>query len=199
MSNLPTRTSRGHLRRKSNGDVSARKQMLHNEDYALVDVSGSMGERAFSGKSKMDCVREAMAPLDGRVQVIAFSDITYEASCTNIPGPFFGTNLSKAMDLVDTLEPLHVLVVSDGYPIAPDYCIAKAAEAVNRDADKAYVIDVLYIGPMDDQRGIEFMKKLAEAGHGRYCAFDIANSSPKMLETKVSSMLSLPAPETITL
>lgn len=172
------------------------EQKLHNMDWICADTSGSMASPAFEGKKRIECLREAVTPFAGRVQVIAFPGGTWSysfCSADEIPNAVGGTPMTEAFNKLLELEPLHILVVSDGQPDRK----STALEAAGKLAEQC-VIDVLYIGP-EDPDAITFMQELARMGHGRYSKFDLNNQSPLLLGNKVAEMLALPAPGTIEL
>ncbi len=177
---------------KQQHDLTIRRGKVtpKNADLILVDRSGSMGSPAIGGKSRINCVREALAPFKGRAHVLAFDDSVEEVDCDNIPKPRGTTLLGKALEFTISLEPLHVLVMCDGYPTDEVF------GAAGRLAQQC-IIDALYIGPPSDERAINFMRQLAEVGHGRFSLFDLTEKSPLLLSQGVESMLALPDPASV--
>jgi hypothetical protein len=169
--------------------VATRYKIPPNSDIMVADCSGSMYDIAFEGKTRYDCLKTAIQPFKGRVQVLAFNDYCTECAVDTIPHPSGGTRLSDALAKVATLEPLHVLVVSDGEPDSKERALTQA-DVIAPQA----IIDVLYIGPPENERAIEFMKELARHGHGRYQAFDTKAFSPELLESGANRLLALPTP-----
>lgn len=164
-----------------------------NADLVLADISSSMNESAQDGMSRYKCLCKAMEPFVGRANVIAFNNDVYEVPADKIPPPYGYTAMHLALYRAVQLDPLHVLVISDGHPDSRD----QAKTAATLLAEKC-IIDALYIGPANECNE-EFMRELARIGRGRFSKFDLTKQTAKMLEDKVSSMLSLPAPKTVTL
>lgn len=168
---------------------------VKNCDLILADVSGSMLSTAQNGQSKLDCLRTALAAQRG-IALVAFSNrVTECGSADDILGlSHGGTNLNLALSHALTLEPMHVLVVSDGEPSAPDACLAKA-QLLAADC----IIDALFIGRDSDIRGIAFMQSLAEIGRGRFMKYDLEHADPKLLGQRIAGLLAGPSEETIEL
>lgn len=166
-----------------------------NSDLILADISGSMaGRSSMANLSCWSCLKQALQAQGERAAVLAFETFVHETTADNLPPPTGGTNLTGALEHAMALEPLHVLVISDGEPNNPE----TALEAASRLANDC-IIDVLYIGPNNEQAK-QFMRSLAEVGRGRYMEFDLtAEKSPLELTSKVSSLLALPGPGTIEL
>jgi Mg-chelatase subunit ChlD len=85
---------------------------------------------------------------------------------------------------------LHVLVISDGAPNSQNQAFDSAKVLAAE-----CIIDVLFVGSANDERCIEFMKKLAEIGRGRYQSLDLSGATALMLGSKVNDMLALPSPK----
>ena len=181
------------FKQKQELTIKRGKTTPKNADLILVDRSGSMGSTAIGGKSRINCVREALAPFKGRAHVLAFDDSIEEVDCDNIPNPRGVTLLGKAIEFAIPLEPLHVLVMCDGYPTENNDSVLEKASRLAQQC----IIDALYIGPPSDIGAIEFMKQLATVGHGRFSMFDLSIKSPLLLSQGVESMLALPDPSTI--
>src|SRR5215472_6331446 len=162
---------------------SSDKVTPHNADLIVADISGSMSSEAFDGRSKYSCLVEALKPLKGRAHAIAFSSTVVEVDTDALPAPWGGTDLTSALERAIQLEPLGVLVVSDG---APDN-EASALEVAERLAKDA-PINVLYIGP-DSPTCKAFMRRLAEIGGGQYDEYDLAVKSPLLLGEAVKRLL----------
>lgn len=184
---------------KQRRELEAREQQLasqkrpHNCDWVVADISLSMNWAAFEDKRRITCLRDALRPLAGRVQVLAFNNTTQFVQADEIPDAGGGTDLAGALRTMHELEPLHILVVSDGEPNNKPDALTEATKLSDQ-----CVIDVLYIGPQETAAE-EFMQALARAGRGRYSKFDINKQSPLLLGNKVSDMLALPAPTTVVL
>lgn len=166
----------------------------HNCDVVIADLSSSMGCTAFDGKSRHECLQEAMTPFKGRVQVLAFNSSVWEVDADALPSPSGSTNLAEALDVARSIEPVHVLVISDGEPNSEQHAFDAAEKLA-----EICTIDAMYIGP-DSGKAVAFMKKLAEEiGRGRFIDFRIDQQSPLLLEQKIDSLLALPAPGSIQL
>jgi hypothetical protein len=188
------------------------EQQLHNWDWIAADCSGSMASPAFEGKSRINCLREAVKPYAGRVQVLAFgtlgpNELSF-VQADEIPNACAGTPMSAAIKKLAELEPLHILIVSDGQPTDSVYDEQEPASRILDSKSSALhwakkladqcVIDVMYIGP-ENADAQNFMQELARTGRGRYVRFDMNVQSPLMLSTTVGKMLALPAPGAIEL
>jgi von Willebrand factor type A domain len=182
--------------RRKRQDVAARQatsKTPKNADLILADISSSMSESAMGGMSRYECLCAALAPFVGRANVIAFNDSIAEVPADNLPRPFGWTAMHLAIKRAAELEPLHVLVISDGHPDSRSSALDEATKLAEQ-----CIIDALYIGPANEMNE-QFMRDLARIGRGRYSAFDLSKQTAAMLESKVSSMLSLPAPKTVEL
>jgi hypothetical protein len=160
----------------------------------IADFSGSMAYPAFEGKSRHQCLQEALTPYKGRVQVLAFSTNVWEVDADNLPQPDQYTAMHKALDTAIMLEPVHVLLISDGVPDS----VPAALDSARRLAERC-IIDTLYIGPENEVAAIETMKDIARIGRGRFKDFRIDKNSPALLESKIDQLLALPNPGSIQL
>lgn len=174
---------------------SRRDKIEKNSDLILADISGSMaGCSSIANLSCWDCLKQALQAQGERAAVLAFETLVYETTADDLPQPTGATNLTGALEHATALEPLHVLVISDGEPNDPKTALTAACQLAND-----CIIDVLYIGP-NNEKAKQFMRSLAEVGRGRYMEFDLtAEKSPLELTSKVSSLLALPGPGTIEL
>lgn len=192
------RNNRNALARRSQEIATIGKRRVdgntqHNCDVVIADLSSSMSCQAFDGKSRHECLQEAMTPFKGRVQVLAFNSSVWEVDADALPPPSGSTNLAEALDVARSIEPVHVLVISDGEPNSASQALA-SAENLAKDC----TIDTMYIGP-DRGAAVAFMKELAAIGRGRFIDFRIDQQSPLLLEQKIDSLLALPAPGSIQL
>ena len=169
------------------------RETLHEQDMVIADLSGSMASRAFDNRSRYQCLQEALAPFKGRVQVLAFNSHVWEVDADSLPSPDNFTAMHKALDTAIILEPIHVLLISDGLPDSREHAFDSARTLANQ-----CIIDVMYIGP-EDSNAESFMRQLADIGRGRYFNFKIDKQSPALLEAKIDSLLALPAPGSIQL
>lgn len=170
------------------------RETPHNCDMVIADLSGSMAERAFEGKSRYQCLQEALKPFKGRVQVLAFNSRVWEVDADALPTPDMYTAMHKALDTAIQLEPIHVLLISDGIPDSKPSAIDSATQLANN-----CIIDTMYIGPQDETAAIETMKEIAHIGRGRFFNFQIDQQSPALLEAKIDQLLALPSPGSIEL
>jgi len=171
----------------------------------VADVSGSMGMNdCQEGKRRIDILREALAPMEGRAYVIEFGIYGRRADhngfpstrCTtpaSISEPSGGTPMDQGLARAAGLEPETVLLMSDGR--ADDPWRAKDAAKL---LAKECIIDTLFIGPSDPV-GEQLLREIAEIGRGSFDVFDITKTTSLLLESKVESMLALPAPKIIEL
>lgn len=168
-----------------------KKKTPKNAELILADISSSMGIRLLENKTRFDLLCLALKPLAKSAHVLAFHDRVFEVDADNLPPPDHSTALHLALDKATQLEPLHVLVISDGEPDNE----SKAIESAKYLAEQC-IIDVLYIGPATGNRTeqcIAFMKELATIGRGRYQSLDLDNpSGTLLLGSKVNSLLALP-------
>ena len=102
-----------------------------------------------------------------------------------LPAPEGGTDLTGALELASQAWPSEVLVISDGLP-ADEAGALKAAELIPG------TISVLFVGSDDDQRGLEFLRRLAAVGGGIFARKDL--SKHMEIGTELREMLALPPP-----
>lgn len=160
------------------------KKTPKNAELILADLSSSMYGQPYQ------ILSQALKPLAQSAHVIAFNDSIFEVNADNLPRPDGTTALHLALDKAATLEPLHVLVISDGAPNSQNQAFDSAKVLAAE-----CIIDVLFVGSANDERCIEFMKKLAEIGRGRYQSLDLSGATALMLGSKVNDMLALPSPK----
>jgi hypothetical protein len=196
MSNITKRNT--SLAKRDTGDVTEKQRKVtsltpKNQDMVIADLSGSMSYTAFEGKSRYDCLQEALAPYLGRVQVLAFNNYVREVDADSLPQPAGFTAMDKAFKVATYLEPLKVLLISDGCPDNKGRAIDEATTLA-----KDRTIDVMYIGPRNEVAE-KFMQQIADIGGGRYFNFEIDKNSPALLESKIGTLLALPSPGSIEL
>lgn len=166
------------------------KQTPHNAEMVIADISSSMSLKTVEGPRRIECLRKALEPLKGQVHILAFCNDVIECDPDVIPEPYGGTMLEKALDHALSLEPTHVLVISDGEPNHQDWAIAAGKRLAKR-----CIIDTLFVGQSTNLAAKDFMRELAEIGQGNYTEFDLNVEQPGLLGSTVESLLSLPAPE----
>jgi Mg-chelatase subunit ChlD len=128
----------------------------------LLDRSGSMAERTSEPKTRIEALRECVSTLEkdgARFRKFWFDDECQEVQ-SEIPAPRGGTDLTKAIETIQKLNPRHVIVVSDGFPNDRDSALQSAKKLFCK-------IDTFYIGPLSSYEAIDFMRKLATDHGGR--------------------------------
>lgn len=145
----------------------------------LADVSSSMSEMA-GERTKSQVLRDALAEHHA-ARIVAFASSANVVDVASLPAPCGGTALHLGLDLAATLRPARTLVISDGRPDDEEKAF-RAADSLPG------VIDVLYVGPADDTRAIQFMQRLARAGAGRCESHDIKRA-PMALAPAVRALL----------
>jgi len=140
----------------------------------IVDTSGSMGTHdSRGGRARYDVALDELAKLQatqrGRWAVLAFSSETIF-----VPGgqpPFLGggTDLAGALRFAQIADGTGVtfFIVSDGEPDDENEALRVAATYQD-------TIHVIFVGPEDDPRGREFLRKLAAKAGGQTLTADRA-------------------------
>lgn len=149
----------------------------------IADHSGSMQSPAWGGQRKIDLLRMAVDQVmsEASCRLLVFSALVQESR--TVPEPASSTALHLALTHAAALRPRHSLVISDGQPDSEELALA-AAETMTG------VIDVLYIGPDGDKAAMDFMRRLARVGSGRYTAQDISRpAGPPALERTMRQLL----------
>lgn len=164
------------------GDVGRIQLRLNSGgvgQVVLADVSSSMSEMA-GERTKSQVLRDALVE-HRAARIVAFASSASVVDVASLPAPYGGTALHLGLDLAATLRPARTLVISDGRPDDEEqaFCAADSLPGV---------IDVLYVGPADDTRAIQFMQRLARAGAGRCEAHDIKRA-PMALAPAVRALL----------
>lgn len=125
----------------------------------LLDLSGSMVERVGSS-SKIEILRRAIAPIQQGYRIFGFGSTVDEIK-GEIPFPSGGTAMHLAFEVVAPIKPVQTLVVSDGIPDDRHQALI-SAKALSG------IISTLFIGEDSDHEAIEFMRKLARLGCGKF-------------------------------
>jgi hypothetical protein len=152
------------------GKVAVHQQKIDRrkgETIILADISISMASAAWGDKRKIDVLREAVTAVRSRIssRLIVFSKDAREEN--EIPEPEANTDLVAGLQAAKEHDPGSTLVISDGYPDNGEDSLQIARQFRG-------IIDVLYVGPEDDTKAIEFMRKLAESGGGNFNENDIS-------------------------
>lgn len=163
---------------------SIAETFLSADAIVLVDVSGSMdapGSR--DGQSRYTVACQELAKLQermpGKLAVVAFSDSPMFVPW-GVP-PFLGmdTNLTAALQFVKPADgTVRFIVISDGYPNDPEGALSIARGFQSQ-------IDCIFVGPEDDQRGRQFLERLAQVGKGKF----VLDLNVNQLAEKVETLL----------
>lgn len=151
----------------------------------LADVSGSMESTAWGGRTKHAVLREAinLTMQRERHELIAFAGAPQLlASANDLPAPGGSTALHLALQSAIARDPGRILVVSDGEPDNEQAALTVASTF-------AGVVDVLYIGPDANAAAMAFLRRLAQAGHGRFHGTDIARAGQPALSHTMQQLL----------
>lgn len=162
--------------------ISLAESFLSADWIVLIDVSGSMAAHdSRGGQQRYQVACQELARLQrdlpGRIAVVAFSH-----SVQFVPGgqpPFLSgsTDLAAALRFVQVADgTVRFVVISDGYPNEPERALALAATFKS-------TIDVVYVGPEFDRRGLEFLEMLAKAAGGKFVKADRAAQLADKVET----------------
>lgn len=161
-------------------------------EIILADISLSMaspvaGYQDGKGQRRIDAVNSAISSYGDHIQTIAFSShVELHVGPVELT-PSASTDMDLALKEAIKWEPNYLLVLSDGAVDDPGETL-KTAKTL---AELA-IIDTLYIGP-EEPGPIEFMKKLAELGHGRFRRYDMTKPQTLQLETVIKGLLPPPA------
>jgi hypothetical protein len=165
-------------------------EIAKNGDLVVADVSGSMlEESALPGKTKLDCLRDALRAQQAQPRLLAFSGVSWECRGMEelVSKAGGSTNLAGALQHAERLKPIHLLVISDGTPDSEDLALKVAERIAN-----GCIIDALFIGPETDRSGIDFMRRLAAVGRGRLVKYDIGREDPLLLKNEIAGLLGDP-------
>jgi Mg-chelatase subunit ChlD len=150
----------------------------------MCDISGSMRG------NKIDRLKRELLklwPEIGKAKLMAFSNRPewVDGGPNALPPVGGNTDLAAALTLAAHVWPSEVIVISDGLP-QDEQAALDAAQALPG------TISVLFIGDEQDQRGADFMRRLALVGGGLFAHKDLAKSMS--IEGSLRGMLALPAP-----
>ena len=119
------------------------------------------------GRRRIDVAREELAKLQaehpGKLALVCFSSHAQVMPGGVPPEPDGTTNLVDGLVLARKWDGLGItfVVVSDGEPNSEDAALAEAKQFTSR-------IDTVYVGPPDDRRGANFLRRLAAAAGGQH-------------------------------
>lgn len=167
---------------------TARYEQRHNASgpvLIICDTSKSMEEPAGGGRRRIDHLKDALQCVwNPKQRLMAYSaTAVWLDGPEQLPEPFGGTALDLALIAAAGLSPSATLVISDGEPNNEETAFA-AAHALTG------VINTIYCGPETNQPAIDFMRRLARSGCGRY--YQHRWSSQIALAPAIAKML--PAP-----
>jgi len=155
----------------------------------LADVSGSMEETAWGGRTKHALLREALAnALQDGHEVIAFSATAVRVpAIEELPPAHGNTALHAGLRAATSHTPARILVISDGQPDDEGSALAEAQAFPG-------VIDVLYIGPDGNRQAIDFLRRLAKGACGTYQTCDVGRPGAPKLTHEVRRVLMIEGP-----
>ncbi len=165
MNNAIVTGSIGSLAQRENQSLA--ESFLSADAIVLVDVSGSMDARdSRDGQSRYTVACQELAKLQermpGKLAVVAFSDGPLFVPWGVPPFLGMGTDLVAALKFVKCADgTVRFIVISDGYPDDPEKVLSIAGGFQSQ-------IDCIFVGPEDDLRGQDFLKRLARAGSGEF-------------------------------
>jgi len=153
------------------------------ETVVIVDTSGSMGAcDSRGGKSRYKVACEELSKLQGaqpgKILVISFSD-EVKVCLNGVPYNFMGgTIVGRALQYAKQydLEGMNIVLISDGEPMDEHEALAIARTYTNS-------INTIYVGPPDELRGREFLKKLADSTGGKTVTSDRAKELSSSIQT----------------
>jgi hypothetical protein len=144
-------------------------------EIIMADVSSSMADKA-GDRRKIQILQEALDWLRpaASCRIIAFASTPRVIEPGQpLPAPYGGTALHLALRYAAQSRPQHTIVISDGMPDDERAALAAAAEITGW-------IDVIYCGPDDDDRAIDFMGRMARAGRGSSVTVDLRREAARL-------------------
>jgi Mg-chelatase subunit ChlD len=160
----------------------------------LVDISGSMDTPVSADQRRIDALRTILGtvlPSLPDARVVAFSDtVAVLEPGKPVPEPGGGTALHLALERVQSMNPDHLVVISDGEP-ADKQAAVTAARALDGCTINAYPC-----GSEDDRAGAAFLKTLclcSRRGIGRAMLGDLRKKSPEQVAGELRLLLAGPA------
>lgn len=174
------------LIKKEQGELA--RTIEHGLEWVVADCSGSMGIEipGQPGKTRLDCLNDAVRLTDDRVRWLGFAD---RAIIQKTRQPFdgssygYGTNFDAAFRALAPLEPSYVIFLSDGESSVSDELVAKVAESA--------IIDTIYIGQTDEGKAL--LQRIAEIGHGRFKHWDASVKQTLSLTSVIQGLLPAPS------
>lgn len=155
---------------RTGGDASRLASRLNPGGPMVIvaDVSASMTGRAWGAHSRITLLSDAVDHVRQQqpCRIIAFSTEPVLDPAV-LPPAGGSTNMARAIALAGTLSPSRTLIISDGEP-DDETAALRAAETLTG------IIDTLYIGPEESARAIDFLRRLAAAGLGKYQRADLS-------------------------
>lgn len=156
---------------------------MNVETVVIVDTSGSMcANDSQNGHSRYEVacaeLRKLQGSNPGKILVISFSD-DVKVCLNGIPHNFMGgTKMGRALQFVKQydLPNMNIVLISDGEPIDEDMAIRIAQTYKNS-------INTIYVGPPDEMRGRDFLKRLAAATGGKNVTADRAKELASSIQT----------------
>lgn len=155
----------------------------------LCDLSGSMESQANGGRTRFQALVKAVGELleqEPEAKVVCFNGKAWVTKDISEESPDGGTNLAEGFRKVQTLNPTHTIVVSDGQPNNADAAIAAARLTPG-------VISMIYVGPDEDKGAIAFMERLTRVGAGVGVIDDQRHATANLIGS-LKHVLALPAP-----
>ena len=133
----------------------------------LADVSRSMAEKV-GRQGRVDVLQAALDEVhraSPAAIVIAYANLP-ELCSGPLPSPSGGTALHLALDRAGAERPRQVIVITDGEPDDEEAALVAADRTSG-------LIDVIYCGDDSSRQAIDFCRRLARRGGGRYARHDM--------------------------
>jgi hypothetical protein len=144
----------------------------------LLDVSGSMGEEAEPGRTKIDALREIVRGLNAP-QIYAFSRVCRKVAREDIPDPSGGTALHVAFAKIKSHRIARAVLITDGIPDDEDAAIREAA---------GLSLEIFYVGPAPKPPFLDRLTRAAKQGSAAHME-SLRSDGKKALSAKVQLML----------
>jgi len=162
------------------------ESFLSAEMLILLDNSGSMGQQDTpQGITRVELAQQHLTTLQGKhpgaVALICFADkVEYSPSGYIIPVGG-STDLTSALQFAKTADGigLKILLISDGSPNNEDSALEVAMTYESK-------IDVIHCGSDSDNRGRDFLKRLAAVTGGQFFK---SNNAGELLDNAETLLL----------